>query len=434
MSICIGNGAMRHQILSGAVLSSGIGCVVDGVFLEDQTGIYMLKQITLKNKKLEGVTLDLLCKVLTSLLIPIQSKEFEQVQTVEGFVDGLMEYIDNYSICDYIIALLKLDVFHQNSRSIQWFCEQSFITKLLNVFLETPVSIDRIESVARIINEIVIWRHSHQIGAAANVFVDFFNTDKSLDQFVTLVFSSEMKEIREFGLMVISDMLTCNTSRSDLCTIPVGGLPAIFKNLVSHFENMQLLLQTKNEGFVGQTKIRLGFIVLSLLLSNYSVIYTLVDEHGFLDSLLDIFYDTTHQCTIFRQIVYNIIDTVVQRPIGEMKYRLLKDNALLERMIDVDVEALKIHEKTNFYPDYFLINSMMMYNIYKNKEINTPKFSAKLDNQKFTSYVEDIIVARTEATSVHFGKKHSPDNYFDTNTYTNFLLNSQKRGDDDDLF
>ncbi|EKE38768.1 hypothetical protein ENU1_154090 [Entamoeba nuttalli P19] len=436
VSFVCGHGQVKHQILSGAVLSSGIGCVVDAVFLDDQTGLYMLKQLTIKNKRLSGMTLDLLCKVLSSLLIPIQSKEFVLVQAVDGFLEGLISYMESYSVCDYIIALLKLDVFHMNSRSIQWFCEHGFITMLLNSFLEENISIDKVESAARIIDEIVIWRHSHQIGAAANIFVDFFNIDKNLEQFIYCVFSTTIKTVQENGLLIISDMLASNTSRSELCTIPIGGLPAIYKNLVKHFDSIKRLLTTStesNNGQVGQTKIKLSFIVLSLLLSNYSVIYKLVDEFGFIQSLLDIFYDERHQCTIFRQIVYDIINTIVQRPVTEIKYQLLRDNKFLEKSVEFDKRAIEFHHQYHYYPDYYLINSTLMFDIYNNRELTSSKFSASINNDLFLNYVTEVIIPRNEEKSTYFEQKHIPDNYFDSNTYTNFLLNSQKRGDDDDF-
>lgn len=199
--IC-GNGNVKQQVLSGAVLSSGIGCVVDAIFADDTTSLFMLNQFV-NEQLIPNMTLNLMCKVLTSLLKPVQSKvcslivwhvtdtqEFSIAKTVDGFIEGLMKYLDNYSVCDYIMALIKLDVFHQNSGSIRWFCENKFVSMLLQVFLEETISIDKVESVSRIINEIVIWKHSHQIGTAANVLVDFFNTDKDLERFIECVFST----------------------------------------------------------------------------------------------------------------------------------------------------------------------------------------------------------------------------------------------------
>lgn len=95
--------------------------------------------------------------------------------------------------------------------------------------------------------------------------------------------------MRESGLLIISDMLACNTSRSELCTIPYNGLPAIYKNIVKHFSTMKRLLvepPPNSYSIVGQTKIEIAYIVLSLLLSNYSVVYNLMNENYFLTALL----------------------------------------------------------------------------------------------------------------------------------------------------
>ncbi|KAL7714840.1 Serine/threonine-protein phosphatase 4 regulatory subunit 3-like central domain-containing protein [Entamoeba marina] len=435
VSYVCGNSGVKHQVLAGAVLSSGIGCVVDAVFSDDTIALFMLKQLTSTEKRLAGLTLDLLCKVLSSLLIPVQSREFTLVKSTNGFLDGLIRYLESYSVCDYIIALLKLDVFHQNSGSIQWFCEHGFITMLLNVFLEENISLEKVESVSRIINEIVIWRHSHQIGAAANIFVDFFNVDKNLEKFIQCVFSTDLKDVQEHGLLIISDMLACNTSRSELCTMPINGLPAIYKNLVIHFSSIKELLTHSNSNIgVGQTRIKLGFIVLSLLLSSYSVIYKLVDEHAFINALLDIFYDERHQCTIFRQIVLNIMNTIMQRPVAEIKGKILQDNTFLERTVKLDKDAIAYYKQNNIYPDYFLINATMMNDIYNNKELKTTTTEITINNETFLNYVQNIIIPRNSEESKYFSKTHVPDNYFDNNTYTNFLLNAKQLIDDDDMF
>lgn len=91
--------------------------------------------------------------------------------------------------------------------------------------------------------------------------------------------------------------------------------------------------------------------------------------------LQDIFYDKNHQCTIFRQIVYNIINTIVQRPVAEIKRKLLEDDKFLERCVQSDKEALEYYSKQHSYPDYYLINSTMMNDVYNNRELHTQKYS-----------------------------------------------------------
>ena len=162
------------------------------------------------------------------------------------------------------------------NKSIKWFCTNNFITKLLDLFLDTEISIDKVESAARIIDEIVQWKQSHQNGVLINTFADYFNTDKHLEKFICVVFETENKNVREHGLSIISDMLACNTSKSELCKMPLCGLPAIYKYLVNHFERIKSLLQSSQSTeskqsereIVGQTRIKLSFIVFSLLLSN----------------------------------------------------------------------------------------------------------------------------------------------------------------------
>ena len=234
-------------------------------------------------------------------------------------------------------------------------------------------------------------------------------------------------------------MLSSNTSRSELCKIPIGGLPAIYKHLVDHFDNIQQLFGNENEDLksIGLTRIRLSNIVLSLLLSNYRVIYELVDKYGFIDSLLKLFYNKNHNCTIFRQIVFNIVHNIMKRPVELIKNKLLTNFANLNKCIEFDLLALEFYKNNNYYPDYYLINTYLMYDYYNNFELDENEEIIIENNikKKFVSYVKNNILKRINEENEIFNLKESIDHYIDIQAYHySFIQKDDNNNFDSDFF
>ena len=101
---------------------------------------------------------------------------------------------------------------------------------------------------------------------------------------------------------------------------------------------------------------------------------------------------------------------------------------LFNKSIEFDKKGIEFHEKYNWYPDYYAINSTIMYDIYQSMKENESVMNEP-NNSTYIQYVGTVVEPRHNEKSENF-RNSINSYYFDDNTYINFLLNYQKKDDD----
>ena len=166
-------------------------------------------------------------------------------------------------------------------------------------------------------------------------------------------------------------MLACSASTSEDCQIPPEGLPNVFRVIVPHYPDITQLLQY-TDGAIGAQRIQLTYMVLSLVLSNYTCVYECIVEYKMLEMIIDAFFSYRHNCTIFRQVVCDIINCIVKRPI-EMLRRHLLDHGFVRRLVDefnksndflFGPHALTFSLEKGYHADHHAILVVLMTSVY----------------------------------------------------------------------
>lgn len=203
---------------------------------------------------------------------------------------SLIAQIDHYSIGDYIISLLTHDTYH-DCETMKMLCKRGFVHHLFEGFLKNNPC-----EVTRIIREIVLWKHSYNVGIAGEAFVDYCNTEALLHDVYQSIFSNKDAD----GIEMIGNLLTLSSSNEECCMIPRDGLPSIYRflfegGLVDEMTPIQQIakwLKLKEDGedegcvCVGKLRVQLVYLVLSLVVSNYNVIFCEMASNRIIESVL----------------------------------------------------------------------------------------------------------------------------------------------------
>ncbi|KAL7711899.1 hypothetical protein QTN25_010445 [Entamoeba marina] len=102
------------------------------------------------------------------------------------------------------------------------------------------------------------------------------------------------------------------------------------------------------------------------------------------------------------------ISSIFNGNVKSLKKKLLNDGKLLLTIIEKDKEAVQIKKVKNIGPDYWLIASQMMTNLYrsfedKNEDDEEDEIrDVVMGNNEFVDYVRDVALSREAETSEFF--------------------------------
>ena len=133
------------------------------------------------------------------LIKPPTPKVFKAIEAIDRFVPSLVSHLDNYNVGSFIIDFIKRGEIGDKD-STRWLCEHELVTHLLSIFIDGPDGSSpddlfrhelKVETVTRIIQEVVLLKQvAIYENNPADIFIDFFNTNELLGDFVDAVFAS----------------------------------------------------------------------------------------------------------------------------------------------------------------------------------------------------------------------------------------------------
>ena len=229
----------------------------------------------------EPLLLESIGKILSMMLRYFNNTKFDNIDKIIPKLELIVSKIDIYSISEFIISLLTHDTY-QNCETMKLLCENNVVHFIFQQYLKEPTA-----SVPRVVREIVVWKHSFNVGIVGEVFVDFCNVDPLLGDVYKLIFDEKLVN----GIEMIGNLLTLSTSNEECCMIPSSGLPSIYRCLIPYYSEIGNILNIKNEKnpnkiVIGELRIQTVYLILSLVVSNYKEVINSIIQSGIIPSLI----------------------------------------------------------------------------------------------------------------------------------------------------
>ncbi|KAL7721544.1 Serine/threonine-protein phosphatase 4 regulatory subunit 3-like central domain-containing protein [Entamoeba marina] len=326
---------------------------------------------------------DAIGKILNKMIRFYSNRDILNIQLIVKHLQCLVQNIYVDSIAEYVVSLLTHDTY-RDCETLKILCENKLISYLFEEYIKNTSP-----EVTRIIREIVLWKHSYNVGIVGEVFVDKCNTDPLLPDIYKSVFDNKLVD----GIEMIGNLLTLSSSNEECCKIPSNGLPSLYRCLIPHYEKLYHLLefeQSSQQHIIGQVKIQCVFLVLSLVVSNYCEVFKELEQHKIIPMVLDIFFDTKHQCTIIRQTIVDIVVFILQQTNSRLQ-EIIFDYGLLSKCISTDMYSVNFKIKHHMYPDIYGTNLFIMKTLYAQNDID----------EFFIDYIEDHVIPRTSDDAVY---------------------------------
>ncbi|GAB1219305.1 hypothetical protein ENUP19_0020G0025 [Entamoeba nuttalli] len=391
-----GTGDERFQSPATQIVCSEIMTISENIFYFPHLINSLFKEISQSE---DEITISCISRVLSVLMNLPTSNVFEIMSQTPNVINVLMNKINNYEVSQFILSIMKYSSNDELGKATgaYWLCQNGFVSDLLKLFVvsESNGDNDKIESITSLIEEITLLKES------SFIFNNYLNSNENLSSFYSIIFNTRSLYVFEKGLCIIQNILACCVYSGDLCINPYNELPMVYQEICKYFEQISYHFKYEN-GPITQVRIQLVHLLLSLTLSNYSYIYNLIIKYKLMNILLDIFFNFNHNCTIFRQIAFDIISFIINQSVEPLKSTLL-EIGLLKRLVEEDKKSIQFKNQFNYYPDHHSLTIILMSNIHLVAEDDpSDETHNDLFMSQFEEYYNKHILPRETILTNHY--------------------------------
>ncbi|KAL7711898.1 Serine/threonine-protein phosphatase 6 regulatory subunit [Entamoeba marina] len=339
------NTAHKYQIICSSMFGDEPAKIVETIGSNKELVTYLFEALLSGNSN----RISSAGQVLMGLVHVEDSVVYDLFIENENIIESIMNHMELTGLLETLLQLMKLED-NEKTGVIEWICERNFIENLFKTLMNNA-SIDTIGNISSFIHNVVLWKVSNAESPALQ-FVTLFNNNSLLPEFISHVFKSDDDYLVEQCFRIISNILACSTV---LTYNDTETLPGIFQALLPHVKEIETIFNQKK-----------------------------------------------------KQTIQMTISSIFNGNVKSLKKKLLNDGKLLLTIIEKDKEAVQIKKVKNIGPDYWLIASQMMTNLYrsfedKNEDDEEDEIrDVVMGNNEFVDYVRDVALSREAETSEFF--------------------------------
>ncbi|EDR26689.1 hypothetical protein EDI_272050 [Entamoeba dispar SAW760] len=375
------------------VLCSNLQKIKNYLFEKNDFLIALIETIDSENTN----TLSCIIKVIDELLVSNNSTMFQVIVEQELPIDELMKCLDIDEVYLLLTDLLRYKE-QEQFVGIEWLSKQCLIDKLLSVFIQQGNYGDDYDEI--MIYNVTLLFQTISIIKCVSINLQF-NTNELIKPFYKTIFTSTSKGFVQNGLDIIFSML--KGCINDQIIIEPEYVPICLKELFKYSDYITHHLNYIN-GNITTERVQLIGIIQLMINSRYqSILQDILNRH-WIDYCINTFYSYEHLSTIYRQTIFDILNSIFQENGIECLGLALLNNDLIQRMIKEDQKSQEYYKIHHCYFDCHIFNVYLMNNLYllatKNK---STKCGQLISNDNcFINYFKTVVEKREQDLPIEF--------------------------------
>eukprot|EP00026_Physarum_polycephalum_P003595 Phypoly_transcript_03608.p1 GENE.Phypoly_transcript_03608~~Phypoly_transcript_03608.p1 ORF type:complete len:642 (-),score=133.65 Phypoly_transcript_03608:261-2186(-) len=336
----------KYPFLACEILCSEIWTITEAIY-RDESLLDVLFAFLDQPPPLSPLLASYTSRVAQAMLSRRTSETLAYIKKRQGIIAKFISHLANGSIMELLLKIISSEESPEGSGIIQWLCSTELVPSLLSKF-DPALDDDVHESAGQTLADIItISSHLPNSPLLAQLESESF-----VNQLFTYILSGSNSVLLN-GLSVVIELLRRYARDSTEETGTIETLPPLLAVSVSKLEQFDTFLKTPMPTdmitTVGQLN-PLGFyrlkvvdFYLSLLRTRYKNIDDAFAHHGTLKIILDLFF-TYRWNNFLHSIVEQIILTILECQNDDLKYEMLVNAGLLDRIVEAN--KLNISEGT----------------------------------------------------------------------------------------
>jgi serine/threonine-protein phosphatase 6 regulatory subunit 3 len=336
----------KYPFLSCEILCSEIWTITESIY-RDESLLDVLFAYLDQSPPLNPLLASYTSRVAQAMLSRRTSETLAYIKKKPGIISKFITHLANGSIMELLLKIIGSEESPEGSGIIQWLCGTELVPSLLSKF-DPALDDDVHESAGQTLADIITIS-SHMPNSP---LLGQLESESFVNQLFTYILSGNNSVLLN-GLSVVIELLRRYARDITEDTVPLETLPPLLATSVTKLEQFDTFLKTPMPQdmvtTVGQLN-PLGFyrlkvvdFYLSVLRTRYRSIDQQFGTNGTLKIVLDLFF-TYRWNNFLHSIVEQIILTVLESQNDDLKYELLVNAGLLDRIVEAN--KLNITEST----------------------------------------------------------------------------------------